>query len=385
MRADLVRVKISRGGVFDESPTYAVCVDPLAEPVAFEVVRGDDAVRVLTSGLVLTLWLDPFRIDLHRPDGSVVVETAADADGRYWAYATLDDDFTVRRRVGAGRRGLGAGREVRPGQPQGPRLHAVEHRRAQPRRIGGVHVRARPRRTRGRSRRARSSTRSTSPSRSTTSRTAARGRWRAPSSTTAIAPTTTSPAPDEYRLHASGGQYTEYLFAGPGMPEILAAYTWLTGRTAPPPLWSLGYHQCRWYAYTQDTVEALASEHRDRGIPCDALWLDIDYMDGYRVFTWDAAKFPDPAGTAGAACRAALPAHHDHRPGHQARPGLPDLRPGGRARRAVPDRERRRSTSGRSGRATPSSPTSPPRRRAPGGASSTPRTSRRGWPASGTT
>ena len=80
------------------------------------------------------------------------------------------------------------------------------------------------------------------------------------------------------------------------MPEILTAYTWLTGRTAPPPLWSLGYHQCRWFDYTQDAVEALAQRHRDEGIPCDALWLDIDYMDGYRVFTWNTDSFPDAPG-----------------------------------------------------------------------------------------
>jgi len=26
------------------------------------------------------------------------------------------------------------------------------------------------------------------------------------------------------------------------------------------------------------------------------MWLDIDYMDGYRVFTWDESRFPDPDG-----------------------------------------------------------------------------------------
>ena len=80
------------------------------------------------------------------------------------------------------------------------------------------------------------------------------------------------------------------------MPAILSAYTWLTGRTAPPPLWALGYHQCRWFHYTQDDVEQIAAQHRGREIPCDGLWLDIDYMDGYRVFTWDEQAFPDADG-----------------------------------------------------------------------------------------
>ncbi|MBW3636059.1 MAG: DUF5110 domain-containing protein, partial [Armatimonadetes bacterium] len=99
---------------------------------------------------------------------------------------------------------------------------------------------------------------------------------------------------EEYRFGFSGGQYTEYIFAAPTMREILTAYTDLTGRMAAPPLWSLGYHQCRWFRYTQEAVEALATRHREKKIPCDALWLDIEYMDGYRVFTWNEKTFPNP-------------------------------------------------------------------------------------------
>ena len=95
---DVVRIRISRGGSFDDRPTYAVCVDPMAGPVEHQVEHGDGVVRLRTSGLQLTLGLDPFRIDVHRPDGSPVVETAVDDEGRPWAYATLNDAFTVRRR-----------------------------------------------------------------------------------------------------------------------------------------------------------------------------------------------------------------------------------------------------------------------------------------------
>ncbi len=81
--------------------------------------------------------------------------------------------------------------------------------------------------------------------------------------------------------------------------------------------------------------------HREHDIPCDALWLDIEYMDGYRVFTWNTERFPDAAGHARAAGRAGLPGDHDHRPGRQARPGLRGLRPGRGAGRALPHRGRR--------------------------------------------
>src|SRR5437588_6583200 len=83
VREDLVRVKISRGGVFDESPTFAVSVDPLANDVEVAFERSDDVVRLRTSALVVSLGLNPFRLDVHRADGSPVVETMQDPDGGY--------------------------------------------------------------------------------------------------------------------------------------------------------------------------------------------------------------------------------------------------------------------------------------------------------------
>jgi alpha-glucosidase (family GH31 glycosyl hydrolase) len=29
-------------------------------------------------------------------------------------------------------------------------------------------------------------------------------------------------------------------------------------------------------------------------IPCDSIWLDIEYTDGKRYFTWNKEKFPEP-------------------------------------------------------------------------------------------
>jgi alpha-glucosidase len=68
----------------------------------------------------------------------------------------------------------------------------------------------------------------------------------------------------------------------------------LTGKMNLPPLWSLGYQQCRWGYYPDDVVRELATEFRTRKIPCDVIWLDIDYMDGYRIFTFDKNTFPEP-------------------------------------------------------------------------------------------
>jgi alpha-glucosidase len=101
---------------------------------------------------------------------------------------------------------------------------------------------------------------------------------------------------DSFRYEADSGELCAYFFAGPTVPAVLARYTELTGRMPLPPRWMLGYHQSRWSYYPEQEVRSLAAEFRRRHIPCDALHLDIHYMDGYRVFTWDRDRFPDPAG-----------------------------------------------------------------------------------------
>ena len=63
-----------------------------------------------------------------------------------------------------------------------------------------------------------------------------------------------------------------------------------------PPRWALGYHQSHWGYDSAAKVRHVAGEFERRRLPCDVIHLDIAYMDGHRVFTWDRARFPDPAG-----------------------------------------------------------------------------------------
>ena len=93
---------------------------------------------------------------------------------------------------------------------------------------------------------------------------------------------------------ADGGEMNYYFFYGPEMSKVIKAYTNLTGTPELPPMWAMGYHQSKWSYFPESNVKALAKKFRDLKIPCDALYLDIDYMDGFRCFTWDKKKFPDP-------------------------------------------------------------------------------------------
>jgi alpha-glucosidase len=100
--------------------------------------------------------------------------------------------------------------------------------------------------------------------------------------------------PDRAYHGAEGGDVVYYVFCGPTPREVLDRYTELTGRTPMPPLWSLGNQQCRWSYETEGEVREVARHYRERDIPCDVIYLDIDYMDGFRVFTWNTDAFPNP-------------------------------------------------------------------------------------------
>jgi alpha-glucosidase len=93
---------------------------------------------------------------------------------------------------------------------------------------------------------------------------------------------------------AQGGNMDYYFIYGPDVESVVSGYTELTGKPELPPLWALGFHQCKWSYYPESNVREITSKFRELQIPCDAIYLDIDYMDGFRCFTWDNEKFPDP-------------------------------------------------------------------------------------------
>ncbi|MGM0414052.1 MAG: TIM-barrel domain-containing protein [Bacillota bacterium] len=95
-------------------------------------------------------------------------------------------------------------------------------------------------------------------------------------------------------IQAAGGRIDYYFITAEKATDVVKKYTWLTGRTPLPPLWSLGHHQSRYSYYPEERVYELAERFREEEIPCDVIHLDIHYMDDYRVFTWDENKFPDP-------------------------------------------------------------------------------------------
>ncbi|WP_349630843.1 glycoside hydrolase family 31 protein [Aquiflexum sp. TKW24L] len=93
---------------------------------------------------------------------------------------------------------------------------------------------------------------------------------------------------------ADDGDMDYYFFHNDSVSKIISSYTELTGKMEMPPLWSLGFQQCRYSYYPDSEVLTLAKTFRDKDMPADVIYLDIHHMEKYKVFTFDGEKFPDP-------------------------------------------------------------------------------------------
>ena len=105
-------------------------------------------------------------------------------------------------------------------------------------------------------------------------------------------------SPERYTFGANGGELDYFVFTGGKSQtpkKVLEDYADLTGKTPLPPIWALGNQQSRWSYFPEKRVRTIADEFRRNKIPADVIYLDIDYMDEYRVFTWDKTRFPNPA------------------------------------------------------------------------------------------
>jgi alpha-glucosidase len=101
-------------------------------------------------------------------------------------------------------------------------------------------------------------------------------------------------AEDRITYKAIGGILDFYFF----MPQdakpnsVVQAYTTVIGKPIMPALWMLGYQNCRYNYKNIDHVEEVVKKYKENDIPLEVQWVDIDYMDRRRDFTFDPVKFP---------------------------------------------------------------------------------------------
>jgi alpha-glucosidase len=103
-------------------------------------------------------------------------------------------------------------------------------------------------------------------------------------------------SPEEYSFGAAGGDVDYYFIYGPRPRQVISTFTALVGRAPLPPLWSLGFQQCRYSYFPESRVREVVQTFKQKKIPLDVIYLDIDYQRENRVFTVDPEKFPNFTG-----------------------------------------------------------------------------------------
>lgn len=66
------------------------------------------------------------------------------------------------------------------------------------------------------------------------------------------------------------------------------------GAVQVPPLFALGYHQSRFSYMSQDEVIEVSDNFDEMELPLDSVWLDIDYTENKKYFTWNSETYPSP-------------------------------------------------------------------------------------------
>ncbi len=302
VRADLLRIAVSRGGRFDERPTFATAF-ALPPPAAFDLRESASSVVLETDAMRLSVEKDELHFLAERSDGTTIFESARDVTGRSLGYVTLNDAFALARRRLPEDLVFGLGQKTGRFERSGRRYLMWNVDVLQPGVLRSNRLDVPDPDLDGEST-------SFDPNYSSTPF-FQQARRTTPHGTPGVERLLAAgfffdngwPAEFDFQsdhslfVRFSGGAYTEYVFAGPELARILEGYTFVTGRPHFPPLWSLGHQQCRWHDYTDEELVAVGEKYREKGIPCDALWLDIGYMDGHRVFSFHPTRFPDPART----------------------------------------------------------------------------------------
>lgn len=92
---------------------------------------------------------------------------------------------------------------------------------------------------------------------------------------------------DEYFWSIDGGSFVYYLFDGDNFGDILNEYTNLTGKPSLPPLWALGYIQCKCSYWCWDEIDEIIDTLKEKKIPLDCIVFDFDWAENFHNFQWN--------------------------------------------------------------------------------------------------
>ena len=101
---------------------------------------------------------------------------------------------------------------------------------------------------------------------------------------------------DFYSFEAPGGEMIYYFIFGNDYKQIIEQYIQLTGKPIMPPKWAFGFSQSRGMYTYEEQARNIASEFRNRNIPCDIIYQDIGWVQQLQDFEWNKERYKDPRG-----------------------------------------------------------------------------------------
>lgn len=97
---------------------------------------------------------------------------------------------------------------------------------------------------------------------------------------------------DELEITIEDRSLDLYIIKGKSKREIVKNFLKMIGRSYVPPKWAFGFQQCRWSYEDAKEIEEVADNFIKHDIPCDSIYLDIDYMEDFKDFTINEDRFP---------------------------------------------------------------------------------------------
>ena len=88
-----------------------------------------------------------------------------------------------------------------------------------------------------------------------------------------------------------GGIIDYYIIVDSSPKEVIKDIQKLLGEPFLPPYWALGSHQSRYGFKNFANFKKTYENYKEYNIPLDTMWVDIDSMDNYQVFTVDQKYF----------------------------------------------------------------------------------------------
>ena len=98
---------------------------------------------------------------------------------------------------------------------------------------------------------------------------------------------------NELKITLSEPDADVYVMTGESILDIVKQFRQLIGRSYIPPKWAFGYQQSRWGYMNEDDIREVVKGHREKKIPLESIYMDIDYMERFKDFTVNQERFSD--------------------------------------------------------------------------------------------